>query len=101
MEEVVMSAATERIPVLVTKSQKARLVARAKEAGLSTGEFLRRAGEEYSPSEDEALLKGLLTQVEKSTLEAEKAIDDALAFVAESEKRLAKLGAGRRERKAA
>lgn len=101
MEEVVMSAATERIPVLVTKSQKARLVARAKEAGLSTGEFLRRAGEEYNPSEDEELLKGLLTQVEKSTLEAEKAIDDALAFVAESEKRLAKLGAGRRERKAA
>ncbi|MEW5944226.1 MAG: hypothetical protein AB1710_10315 [Pseudomonadota bacterium] len=96
-----MSAATERIPVLVTKSQKARLVARAKEAGLSTGEFLRRAGEEYSPSEDEELLKGLLTQVEKSTLQAEKAIDDALAFVAESEKRLAKLGAGRRERKAA
>lgn len=101
MEEVVMSAATERIPVLVTKSQKARLVARAKEAGLSTGEFLRRAGEEYNPSEDEELLKGLLTQVEKSTLQAEKAIDDALAFVAESEKRLAKLGAGRRERKAA
>jgi len=52
----------ERIPVLVTKTQKQRLMARAKAAGLSTGEFLRRAAESYSPSEDEVLLEGLLNK---------------------------------------
>lgn len=96
-----MSAATERIPVLVTKAQKQRLTARAKAAGVSTGEFLRRAGESYSPSEDEALLEGLLNQVVKSTRQAEKAIDDALAFVAASEKRLARLAPAAPARKAA
>ena len=96
-----MSTASERIPVLVTKAQKQRLTARAKAAGLSTGEYLRRAGEGYSPSEDEAMLDGLLSQVLKTTKQAEKAVDDALAFVAASEKRLAKLGASEQDRKAA
>jgi len=95
-----MSTATERIPVLVTKTQKQRLMARAKAAGLSTGEFLRRAAESYSPSEDEVLLEGLLKQVAKTTQQAERAIDDALAYVAASERRLAKAGASR-DRKAA
>lgn len=95
-----MSTATERIPVLVTKTQKQRLMARAKAAGLSTGEFLRRAAESYSPSEDEVLLEGLLKQVAKTTQQAERAIDDALAYVAASERRLVKAGANR-EHKAA
>lgn len=96
-----MSTATERIPVLVTKAQKQRLTARAKAAGLSTGEFLRRAGEGYSPSEDEAMLDGLMSQVIKTTQQAEKAIDAALAFIAASERRLAKLDAPAAARKAA
>ena len=86
-----MSTATERIPVLVTKAQKQHLTARAKAAGLSTGEFLRRAGESYSPAEDEDLLEGLLTQVQKATKKTVNAIDDALAYVAASEERLARL----------
>lgn len=86
-----MSAATERIPVLVTKAQKQRLAARAKAVGLSLGEFLRRAGEGYSPSDDDALLEALLDQIAKTTRQADEAIDDALAFVAASEERLRKL----------
>lgn len=96
-----MSTATERIPVLVTKEQKQRLTARAKAAGLSTGEFLRRAGEGYSSSEEEALLDGLLSQVAKTTKQAEKSIDNALAFVEASEKRLTKISVSQKERKAA
>ncbi len=90
-----MSAATERIPVLVTKTQKQQLTARAKAAGMSTGEFLRRAGESYSPSEDEALLEGLLNQVAKTSKQAERSIDAALASVAASERRLSKIDANR------
>jgi hypothetical protein len=95
-----MSTATERIPVLVTKAQKANLTARAKAAGFSTGEFLRRAGEFYNPSDDEALLTGLLNQVAKSTRQTEKTIDDVLDFVAASEKRLVKLAVPHKSGKA-
>ncbi|MBK8815091.1 MAG: hypothetical protein IPN42_06090 [Methylococcaceae bacterium] len=84
-----MTTASERIPVLVTKTQKQQLTAKAKAAGLSTGEFLRRAGESYSASEDQDLLEGLLDQVIKITAKTEQAIDNALDFVAASEQRLA------------
>ena len=88
-----MSVASERIPVLVTKFQKQQLTAKAKAAGLSTGEFLRRAGESYSASEDQDLLEGLLDQVIKITAKTEQAIDDALNFVTASEQRLVALEA--------
>ncbi len=94
-----MPAATERIPVLVTKTQKQQLTAKAKAAGLSTGEFLRRAGESFSVSEDQDLLEGLLDQVVKITAKTEQAIDDALAFVSASEQRLAELDVGRKRDK--
>ena len=95
-----MSNANERIPVLVTKAQKQRLTARAKAAGLSTGEYLRRAGDAYQPEDEEAMLQGLLDQVLKTTRQAERAMEEALAYVAASEKRLAKLEA-KQEREAA
>jgi hypothetical protein len=94
-----MSVASERIPVLVTKFQKQQLTAKAKAAGLSTGEFLRRAGESYSASEDQDVLEGLLDQVVKITAKTEQAIEDALAFVAASERRLAELDAKARQPK--
>lgn len=87
-----MSTISERIPVLVSKTQKQNLVAKAKAAGLSTGEFLRRAGENYTPSEEEDLLTGMLDQILKITAQTEKTIDESLAFVDASEQRLAKLG---------
>ncbi|CAG7855992.1 hypothetical protein MCAMS1_00321 [biofilm metagenome] len=88
-----MTTATERIPVLVSKVQKQQLTAKAKAAGISTGEFLRRAGESYSASEDQDLLEGLLEQVVKITANTGQAIDDALEYVTASEQRLAKLDA--------
>lgn len=86
-----MQTATERIPVLVTKLQKQKFTAKAKAAGISTGEFLRQAGENYSATEDQDLLNGLLDQVLKVTAKTEQAIDDALEFVAASEQRLTEL----------
>lgn len=96
-----MTTATERIPVLVTKAQKAELARKAKAANLTMGEFLRRAGDAYDPQEDPALLAGLIDQVLKSTTEATQAIDEALRCVAESEARLTKLQSGEPVRKAA
>lgn len=83
-----MATATERIPVLVTPQEKARIAMMAREANLSMGEYLRRAAASFSPSEDDKLLLGMIDQMVVTTASASKAIDKALAFVAESEARI-------------
>lgn len=91
-----MATVTERIPVLVSAAEKSRIAKRAEDAGLSMGEFLRRAASSYRPSEEDRLLEGLIDQVNKTTAQASAAIDEALAYVEASNQRLALL-----ERKAA
>jgi len=91
-----MATATERIPVLVTAQEKNQIAVMAKNAGISMGELLRRAASSYRPSEDEMVLDGMIEQMNKTTAQANAAIDKALAFVEASNKRIAEL-----ERKAA
>ena len=92
---------TERIPVLVTPEQKAAIVARARAAKLPVGEFMRRAAESYSPlGEDEATLRGLITQVTKTTARAAGSLDDALRAAAASQRRIAAMEAAARRRPA-
>lgn len=95
-----MATATERLPVLVTREQKATIAKRAKAAKLTMGEFIRRAAEAYSPEADDAALDGLLEQVRKTTAEAGKALDEALAAVAQSQKRIEQMEAAHAARKA-
>jgi hypothetical protein len=89
-------AATDRIPVLVTRPEKTRFAKMAKAAGVSMGEFFRRAADAYNPSEDDKLLEGMIDQMNKTTAQANAAIDKALALVEDSNRRIAKM-----ERKAA
>lgn len=93
-----MATATERVPVLMTATEKKRIARRAQKAGVSIGEYLRRAAQAFSPEEDEQALAGLLAQIERSTVAAGIAVDDALAYVDESNKRIAAMeaAAGRR-----
>ena len=93
-------AATERVPVLMTVAEKKRIVARAKKAGLTTAEFMRRAAEGYSPTKDEAALVTMIEEMNRVTANTEKAIDVVLKFVADSNKRIARLEA-KAKRKAA
>lgn len=86
-----MAAATERITVLVTAAEKNQIASLAKSANHSMGEFLRRAAASFRPSEDDQLLEGMIDQMNKTTAQAGAAIDNALAFVAASNKRIAKL----------
>ena len=86
-----MATATERIPVLVTAAEKSQIAKMAKAAGLSMGEFLRRAAASFRPSDDDQALEGLINQMNKSTLQATKAMDVALAFCEASNKRIAKM----------
>ena len=83
-----MATATERIPVLVTVLEKGHIAKMAKTEGLSMGEFLRRAAASYRSAEDDKLLSGMIDQVNKTTAQANAAIDKALAFVDASNKRM-------------
>ena len=91
-----MAVANERIPILVTAGEKSRIAAMAKSAGLSMGEFLRRAAAAYRPSNDDELLEGAITQILETTRKAERAIDDALAYVEASNRRIAQMEARRK-----
>ena len=84
-----MATATERIPVLVTAQEKAMIAKMAQDAHLSMGEFLRRAASAFRPSEDDKVLEGMIDQMNKTTAQANAAIDDALAFVDASNLRIA------------
>lgn len=86
-----MATATERVPVLMTPAEKKKIVSRAKKAGITTAEYMRRAAESYRPSDDDKALEAMIEEMNKATKNAEKAIDDMLAFVAESNRRIAKL----------
>ncbi|MEN8166712.1 MAG: hypothetical protein ABFR65_04440 [Pseudomonadota bacterium] len=86
-----MAAATERVPVLMTPAEKKRVVSKANKAGLTTGEYMRRAAEGYRPADDDKALEAMINEMNKATKSAEKAIDDALAFVAASNKRIVEM----------
>jgi len=84
-----MAVADQRIPVLVTAEEKSDIAARAKYAGLSVGEYLRRAAQAYRSSEDEAALLALIEQMLRCTERAEAAIDEAVRQVEASNARMA------------
>ena len=91
-----MATATERVPVLMTATEKKRIARQAQKAGISIGEYLRRAAASFSSEEDEEALARLLAQVQRSTAAAGIAVDDALAYVDESNKRIAAMEAAAR-----
>ena len=84
-------AATERVPVLMTPVEKKRVVAKAKKAGLKTSEFMRLAASNYQPSEDEVALGNMIDQMNTVTTNTGKVIDKALASIAASNLRIAKM----------
>jgi hypothetical protein len=96
-----LTTATQRIPVLVTPAEKKRIAQMAKNAGLSMGEYFRRAAMAFRPSADEKLLAGMIGQMHKTTARANTVIDAALAFVEASNERIAAMERKPSQRKAA
>jgi hypothetical protein len=94
-----MTTATERIPILVTKADKAKFARKAKAFGLSISEFARTAMDSFDPTDDDELeaLSGMIAQIRRGTAEADKALGDALSYCASSQARLKKLEAWLRE----
>jgi hypothetical protein len=75
--------------VLVTVAEKGQIAKMAKAAGLSMGEYFRRAAASFRSTEDEKMLAGMIDQMNKTTAQAGAAIDEALKFVDASNKRIA------------
>jgi hypothetical protein len=86
-------AATERIPLLVTPTQKALFAKKARASKLTVNEFVRRAAEAYDPSADDEALLRLIAQVKQTTHEATAALDAALKSCADSNRRIADMEA--------
>jgi hypothetical protein len=91
-----MAGSVQRIVVQATAAEKKAIVAKAKKLGLPTSELMRRGAAAYASAADDEEL-GLLADSAKSAAErASASIDDALAFLDASNRRIAAM-----ERKAA
>ena len=76
--------ATERVTVLMTPAEKDALEAKARSAGVSVGEFVRRSVDSFDPEAAAELvqLAALAAELERSNSEASAALDRALASIA-------------------
>jgi hypothetical protein len=68
---------SERLVILLTPEQKRAIVARAKSLNLSAGEVIRRSVESFSPNDEEAMLRALADELERSARETRKALASA------------------------
>lgn len=87
------SLATERIVVQATREEKKAITAKAKKLGLPVSELMRRGATAYQPDESDADLGVMADTALAAANRASAAIDDVLAFVAASEKRIAAMEA--------
>lgn len=87
-------AATERVTALMTPAEKARLEAKARTAGVSVGEFVRRSVDSYDPENaaELAQLAAMAAELERSNKAASDALDRALASVAATRAQLERRG---------
>jgi hypothetical protein len=81
-------ASSTIIKVPVTSKEKLQLLKLAKSANTSVSEYLRKCAFSNKATSDEYLPEMLINQMNKSTISANDAIDDALAYVEESNKRI-------------
>ena len=83
------AAAIERIVVQATPQEKKAISAKAKKLGLPMSELMRRAATAYNSAEDDEELGTVADAAMAAANRASDAIDDMLAYVAASNKRIA------------
>ena len=80
-----MTAKTERVTILTTPDFKSYLVEQAKKLGVSVSELIRlRCNDDSVPSNDEALLKELVTQSKQAIVKANSSLDKGLNDMSET-----------------
>ena len=83
-----MAGAVERIVVQATAQDKRAIAAKAKRLGLAVSELMRRGAFEYESSETDRELATLADAAKGASDRACAAIDDALAFIDASNRRI-------------
>ena len=97
-----MAAAVERIVVQATPQEKKAITAKAKRLGLPISELMRRGATAYESKEADEELGALADAAKAAAERASASIDNALAFIEASNKRIAALeNAGKRRAPAA
>lgn len=81
--ENVAELASERVTTLMTAREKTALEEKARRAGVSVGEFVRRSVDAFDPDEaaDLVQLAALAGELARSNLDAAAALDRALASI--------------------
>lgn len=88
-----MSAAVERIVVQATAVEKKAIAVKAKRLGLPMSELMRRGARSYEASSSDEELAVMADAAAGAAERASAAIDDVLAFVEASNRRIAALEA--------
>lgn len=88
-----MASAVERIVVQATAQDKRVIAAKVKKLELPISELMRRGAFAYESSESDAELAALADAAKGAADRAGEAIDDALSFIAASNKRIAAMEA--------
>jgi hypothetical protein len=83
-----MAGAVERIVVQATAREKSAISVKAKKLGLPIAELMRRGAVAYESSEVDAKLLALASAAANAADRAGAAIDDALACIEASNKRI-------------
>lgn len=76
--------ASERVTTLMTSREKTALEEKARRAGVSVGEFVRRSVDAFDPDEADMLAQmgALALELQRSNQVASDALDQALADIA-------------------
>ena len=88
-----MASAVQRIVVQATTQDKKAIAAKAKKLDIPISELMRRGAFAYESSEADAELGALADAAKGAADRAGVAIDDALAFIDASNKRIAAMEA--------
>ncbi|MBC3871497.1 plasmid mobilization protein [Undibacterium oligocarboniphilum] len=88
-----VAAAIERIVVQATPQEKKMISAKAKKLGLPISELMRRGASAYNSADEDEELGVLADAAMAAANRASESIDDVLAFVASSDKRIAAMEA--------
>ncbi|SFW21879.1 hypothetical protein [Nitrosovibrio sp. Nv17] len=88
-----MAAAVERIVVQATASEKRRITLKARKLGLPVAELMRRGATAYEPAQVDEELAILADRAKAAADRASASIDEMLAFVEASNRRIAAMEA--------
>jgi hypothetical protein len=88
-----MAAAIERIVVQATTQEKRAITAKARRLGLGLSELMRRGARAYESAEADEELGTLADAAKNAADRASRSIDDTLAFIDASNKRIAAMEA--------